>query len=247
MEPWTRHGLERQDDVFVRGEDRVRLTFDPSTTEEETNWGIPHIVWGIRRAIDRKHGEYDITTERRQTSKARNVYEVASPYGTRIPKLVSEVGRRTFESLTGETLCFEPWLEGFGFVYRESDRRGIHLLTDSDLEQISFSRENMISSANYALFNSGTKPQKHEHGKQFVSSDGKACGVVALFPDFIYDDAADTAYAYVESEDRVVICKEDPKVSVAQLWLPSLVRVTSNGCEALHDVSRTLTFSVEYV
>lgn len=173
----------------------------------DTRWFATQIAFGFKLHIDRTTDPYDVKTERKQTQKARNVYEVASPYGTRIPMLISKVALDFFDLQSNER-AFRVACHGnedYYFVFREDVRRGIHILTESDFEDLPYDQKNIVSAANYALFYERHKGQTKDQGLAFVSSDFRISGIIALFPDMIYDLAASNAFAFVASPNEVIV------------------------------------------
>lgn len=187
-------------------EEKTDLAISELKSTDE-DWELSQIAFAFKLAIDRKVDPYNVKTERQQKKKARNIYELVSPYGTRIPMLISDITKSFAEKWIGEALLYQPFLgdESYGFVYREDTRRGIHVLSEGDLLEMAFSQENIISFANYTILNEGHKIKKKEECLQFTSSDFRITGLLSAFPDFVYDIAKKKAYAYIASPNRITI------------------------------------------
>ncbi len=185
-----------------------------ASTEIDSNvdmrWFATQVAFGFKLHVDRRTDIYEVKTERKQTQKARNVYEVASPYGTRIPMLISAVALDFFDLQSGEKAFRVPCHgnHDYYFVFREDVRRGIHILSEGDFDDLPFDETNIVSSANYALFYERHKGQGDNTSLSFTSSDFRISGILALFPDMIYDLAASQAFAYIASPNEVVVLSE---------------------------------------
>lgn len=186
----------------------------------DVRWFATQIAFGFKLHVDRITDPYDVKMERKQTQKARNVYEVASPYGTRIPMLISATALHFFD-LQSKEKAFRVSCHGnqdYYFVFREDVRRGIHILTEEDFEDLPYDEKNIVSAANYALFYERHKGQTQENRLSFTSSDFRISGILTLFPDMIFDLAASHAFAFVASPNEVVVlCDTTKEAAVDEL------------------------------
>lgn len=163
---------------------------------------------------------FDLADERpEKPAQVFHHHEIPSVYGERLPRLVPPSTLDWFTALNGEQPVSTDWvIDGLRFVYILETGKFLHLLTESDVEQMDLGRDKILRDARHALFYDSykLKPRQKERTDEgmvriFRTSEGVTAGRVMLLPDFDYDAARAHGCFSMPSRDMMVIGRPDSK------------------------------------
>ncbi len=178
------------------------------------------VLFGVRLAIDRRACDFDVAHERKKKPAKVFIHtQIPSPYGERLPRLVTTLTLAWYAALSGEEAVTTDWIiDGLRFVYILETGKYLHVLSESDLANMELSRERLVSDARHALFYDSYKLKPRETEpvdggavRVFRTSEGLTAGRALLLPDFDYDAAQENGCFAVPSRDTMIIGRPDAK------------------------------------
>ena len=178
------------------------------------------VLFGVRLAIDRLACGFDLADERpEKPAQVYHHHEIPSVYGERLPRLAPLVALRWFAALTGLEPVSTDWIiDGLSFVYILETGKHLHVLAESDIEEMELTRDKILRDARHALFYDSykLKPRDEERTdagrvRIFRTVDGLGAGRVMLLPDFDYDAAREHGCFSMPSRDTMIIGRPSAK------------------------------------